>query len=174
MDKILLHICCGVCSSWPVEKLRQDGYEVTGVFYNPNIQPIDEYERRLEAARKACSIQGIELIEAPYDSANWLALTRGLEKEPEGGKRCAVCYRTRLEYTASKAGELGIGRFTTTLSVSPHKDAVLINKIGKESGGAGFKEYNFKKEDGFKKANKFSLGQGLYRQNYCGCVYSRR
>jgi len=174
MNKILLHICCGICSGWSVEKLRQDGYKVTGIFYNPNIQPQEEYERRLEAAKKACAVQDIELINAPYDSGRWLSLTKGSENEPEGGKRCSVCYRMRLEYTALKARELGIEHFTTTLSISPHKDSALINRIGKEIAGECFKEYNFKKEDGFKKSNQFSLTHGLYRQNYCGCVYSIR
>ncbi|MCK9594802.1 MAG: epoxyqueuosine reductase QueH [Candidatus Omnitrophica bacterium] len=174
MNKILLHICCGICSGWPIEKLRQDGYEVTGIFYNPNIHPRDEYERRLEAAKKACFVRGMELISAPYDCERWLSLTEDLKNEPEGGKRCSLCYRLRLEYTALKAKEMGIEYFTTTLSISPHKDSALINRIGIEIAGDGFKEYDFKKADGFKKSNRFSLEHGLYRQNYCGCSYNMR
>jgi predicted adenine nucleotide alpha hydrolase (AANH) superfamily ATPase len=174
MNKILLHICCGICSSAAIQKLQEDSFEVIGLFYNPNIAPEEEYRQRLKVAKDVADIFKIKLIEAPYTVENWFAQTKGKEYELEGGKRCEVCYRIRMEYTSRKAGELGIEFFTTTLTISPHKDTKLINRIGKSINAAGFKEYDFKKEEGFKKAIEFAKGHQLYRQNYCGCVYSQK
>lgn len=171
--KILLHICCGVCASSVVERLKKERVEVTGFFYNPNIHPEEEYKRRLEVAQQVARILNFPLIEGAYDNENWFKLTTGLEDEPEGGRRCEVCFRMRLEKTREKASELGIPYFTTTLTVSPHKNAMLINKIGKELGKGSFIERDFKKMDGAKLAMDFAKRHNLYRQNYCGCSGSR-
>jgi epoxyqueuosine reductase len=172
MKKVLLHICCGICAGWAIEKLIQDGYVVVGFFYNPNIHPPEEYSKRLEVAQEVARHYQIELIEGIYNSDRWQALIATLENEPEGGRRCEVCFRMRLAAAAVQAADLKVDFITTTLTISPHKDAVLINKIGKCIAPQGFLEYNFRKEDGFKKANTFAREHNLYRQHYCGCRYS--
>ena len=169
---VLLHICCGICASWAIEKLKADGHQVTGYFYNPNIFPKEEYELRLSVAQDVCKAQSISLIEGPYDPALWALAVSGLEKEPEGGARCLKCYEMRLLKTAAAAKQDGIEFITTTLTISPHKDAAVINKIGKTVASQMFLVYNLKKEDGFKKANEFAKKNNLYRQHYCGCEYS--
>ncbi|MFA6383749.1 MAG: epoxyqueuosine reductase QueH [Candidatus Omnitrophota bacterium] len=174
MKRVLLHICCGICASWSIEKLKLDGYDVTGFFYNPNIQPVEEYQRRLQVARDVCAAYGIALIEGVYDPDLWQTRVSGLEQEPEGGTRCEVCYRVRLAATAARSGQAGIEFIATTLTISPHKDEEVINKIGISVASQAFLKYNFKKEDGFKKANEFAKNKGLYRQHYCGCSYSVR
>jgi len=173
MSKIvLLHICCGICASSPVERLRGDGFEVVGFFYNPNIYPAEEYQRRMEVVKRVSHILNLRLIEGDHDPNPWLDLTKGLEDEPEGGQRCSVCFQMRLEETWKKACELHVPYFTTTLSVSPHKDSLVINRIGSKIDDTAFLAYNFKKQDGFKRAMEFSGQHSLYRQGYCGCVYS--
>lgn len=171
-NEILLHICCGICAGWSVEKLRQDGFEVRGFFYNPNIYPEHEYKKRLEVARTIAHQLSFELIEGHYDQDNWLYLTEHLKTEPEGGKRCEVCFRMRLAKTNDKAKELNIPFFTTTLTISPHKNASVINKTGKELNRKNFVEYDFKKKGGFKKTMEMAKKFNLYHQHYCGCVYS--
>jgi predicted adenine nucleotide alpha hydrolase (AANH) superfamily ATPase len=172
MGKVLLHICCGICSGYPVEKLRSDGFEVVGFFYNPNIEPREEYDLRLNAATKLAAELKFELITGAYEPGTWHSRVQGLAQEKEGGKRCGVCFRMRLERTCAKARELRCGNFTSTLTVSPHKDARLIHEIG-ASLGSGFLAYDFKKEDGFKKSSGFAREHDLYRQHYCGCVFSK-
>lgn len=174
MKTVLLHICCGVCSSSVVERLRQEGFKVTGFFYNPNIHPEEEYKRRLEATRQVSQILDFPLIEGAYDKENWFEATKGLKDEPEGGKRCEICFKMRLEQTYKKSCQIDADCFTTTLSVSPHKNVLMINKIGKELDKKRFLDYDFKKRDGFKLAAKFSKKHNLYRQDYCGCVYSMK
>jgi epoxyqueuosine reductase len=169
---VLLHICCGICASWSIEKLKADGHQVTGFFYNPNIFPKQEYMRRLAVALQVCKAQGISLIEGPYDPAEWASAVTGLEKEPEGGARCLKCFEMRLLKTAKRAKQLRMEFIATTLTISPHKDAEVINRTGKSIAPGVFLEYNFKKEDGFKKANEFAKDHDLYRQHYCGCQYS--
>lgn len=171
MKKILLHICCGVCAGAVVQKLRTDGYRVTGYFYNPNIFPEEEYDRRVEVVRGASRLLKFELIKGVHENSYWLEQVRGLEEEKEGGKRCLVCFQIRLQKTAEKARELGIEYFTTTLSVSPHKDVREINRIGGELSQR-FLPYDFKKQDGFKKTMDFAKEHDFYRQNYCGCEFS--
>jgi predicted adenine nucleotide alpha hydrolase (AANH) superfamily ATPase len=173
MQKVLLHICCGVCASSPVEKLRKDGFHVTGYFYNPNIYPQEEYIKRLEWARNVAFVLEYELVEGKYDSSYWLEGVKGGEPEPEGGKRCCSCFELRLRETWRKAKELCIDYFTTTLTISPHKDSTAINCIGKSISQSSFLKYDFKKEEGFKKAIDFAKERRLYRQNYCGCIFSR-
>ncbi|HOW43274.1 MAG TPA: epoxyqueuosine reductase QueH [Candidatus Omnitrophota bacterium] len=169
--KILLHICCGICSSAAIQTLQEEGMEVVGYFYNPNIYPREEYERRLAVARQVAATFGIALVEGEYDSDSWDTAVTGLEGEPEGGRRCSVCFALRLRATSRKAQEMGIMQIATTLSISPHKDAELINALGKEIDPAAYKEYNFKKKDGFKKTIDFAKAHQLYRQHYCGCRF---
>ncbi len=172
MVGILLHICCGICACGCIEKLKKDGFEVTGFFYNPNIYPFEEYQKREKGVKTVSQIMGFDLLEGYYNVDEWFRLTEMLKDEPEGGKRCEICFRLRLEKTHQQTEILNIPFFTTTLTVSPHKCSKLINKIGKEIGGGYFIEYDFKKNDGFKKAIISSKSYNLYQQNYCGCVYS--
>ncbi len=174
MKKVLLHICCGVCASWPIEKLKIDGFSVTGFFHNPNIQPEEEYQTRLEAAEEATAKLGMELIQGSYDRENWFNQIKGLENEPEGGKRCLACYRFRLQHTYNEVRKLSFDYFTTTLSISPHKDSQAINEIGKSVSLENFLKYDFKKDNGFEKAMAFSKKHNLYRQHYCGCIFSQK
>jgi len=174
MKFVLLHICCGICSSWAIQKLKDDGFQVTGFFYNPNIEPENEYLKRLEVAGKVVDLLKIRFIEGSYDSEKWAESVKGFEDEPEGGKRCTLCFKMRLEQTFIKAKEIGADHFATTLSISPHKNTDVINQIGRTIGGECFLGYDFKQQDGFKKANSFSKEQKLYRQNYCGCLFSIR
>lgn len=173
LKKVLLHICCGVCAGAVVQKLQADGFEVTGFFYNPNIYPEEEYKQRLEVVREASRLLGFELIAGPYDNLVWQEQIKGLEEEPEGGKRCQACFRMRLRKTAEKAQELGIEHLASTLSVSPHKNVQEINAIGQELS-TGFLPYDFKKQDGFKKTMDFAKEHNFYRQHYCGCVFSKK
>ena len=174
MESVLLHICCGICSSWAVERLKEDGFGVTGFFYNPNIQPENEYLKRLEVAGKVADLLKIRFVEGSYDSEKWAESVKGFEDEPEGGKRCPLCFKMRLEKSFKMAKELEADYFATTLSISPHKNTDIINQTGKVVGGEFFLGYDFKQQGGFKKANTFSKEQKLYRQNYCGCVFGKR
>ena len=174
--KCLLHCCCAPCFTHPY-RLLSDSYRVTAFFYNPNIQPEKEYRAREEEIRRLAQKWGAALSVGEYDAGRWFGRVEGLEEEPENGARCAVCYRMRLEKTAEKAKALGFERFATTLSISPHKDADIINRIGDEIGaeyGLAFHRANFKKKDGFKTSCRISAEEGLYRQDYCGCIFSRR
>ncbi len=173
---MLLHVCCAPCSTHVIETLR-DEYDLLCFFYNPNIHPDEEYERRLGEMCRYAAKTGIMFIPGKYDPERWLALTESLKEEKEGGKRCDVCYRVRLEETARFAQKAGCDRFATTLSISPRKKASVINRIGEELAEThelAFMEADFKKGDGFKRSVELSKGEGMYRQDYCGCVYSRR
>lgn len=174
--RLLLHICCGPCAGHCIEELKKEG-EVLGLFYNPNIHPQEEYVRRLENARHICDVLGVELIDADYEVNSWFKAVSGLEGEPEGGLRCEVCFRMRLERAAEFASSRGCDAFTTTLTVSPHKNAELIHRIGDEVGeryAVKFRHDIFRKKDGFKKSMEIAHRHGLYRQNYCGCIFSKR
>ena len=173
---LLVHVCCAPDAAYVIGLLR-DGYDVAAFFSNSNIQPADEYERRLEEARKAAGLLGVRLIEDVYDPAEWTRVTSKLRHEPEKGRRCDVCYAFRLERTARRASELGFGGFTTVMSLSPWKKAAVLNRIGKMFGRrhrVEFLEADFKKKDGFRKSVALSRELHLYRQDYCGCLYSRR
>ncbi len=172
--EILLHICCGICAGHSVEYLRDKRFEIKGFFYNPNIYPLEEYKRRLEVAQTVAQNLGFELIEGPYEENDWLRETSKLKDEPEGGKRCSVCFGMRLIKTSDKANQLNIPYFTTTLTISPHKNTSVINKIGKQINQQYFLEYDFKKKDGFRKTMEFAKRLNLYRQDYCGCIYSMK
>jgi predicted adenine nucleotide alpha hydrolase (AANH) superfamily ATPase len=171
--KIVLHICCGVCAASVAERLLAEGHQVMGFFYNPNIHPMQEYTRRLDTAHKVAKELGFQLEEGPYVPENWFIETDSLKDEPEGGKRCEVCFRFRLSKTYLYMLDSGYDAFTTTLTVSSHKSAELINKIGQEIGEDKFLARNFKKKEGFKRSIELAKQWELYRQNYCGCIYSR-
>jgi predicted adenine nucleotide alpha hydrolase (AANH) superfamily ATPase len=149
--------------------------QVSGFFSNSCIEPRGEYYKRLEDARKLAKIQGIELIEDEYLPESFLSIAKGLEKEPERGKRCLKCFEYRMRLTAEKAKALGFDKFATTLTVSPHKDADFINRTGEKLAWEFDIEYlatNFKKQAGFQRSVELSKQYGLYRQDYCGCRFS--
>ncbi|MCD4664850.1 MAG: epoxyqueuosine reductase QueH [Bacteroidales bacterium] len=176
MTKLLLHTCCAPCVTVPIERLKSE-YNITSFFYNPNIHPEAEYRQRLLELKKLLNTLKTKSIIHNYDSDRWFEFVKGLENEPEGGKRCAVCFRMRLEQTALFAKQEGFDVFTTVLSISPHKNATLLNQIGNELAKqhqVQFLEANFKKQNGFKRSIELSKKYNLYRQNYCGCIYSRR
>ena len=176
-NKILIHACCGICSGYPIALLKEMGYEPIVFFCNPNLDTKEEFERRLEAQKVVCMYHWVELIVEDYNHAMFLSTVKGLEKEPERGKRCDKCFELRLTETAKKAAELGISKFTTSLVISPHKNFEKILEIGSAAAGKYLPlEYvaiNFKKKDGFLKTNKLSKELGIYRQNYCGCEFSK-
>jgi len=174
--KLLVHVCCAPDAAYVIGLLRES-YDVTGFFSNSNIQPAEEYGRRLGEARKVAGILGVRLIEDVYDPSLWTRITHKLRNEPEKGRRCDVCYAFRLERTARTASGLGFDVYTTIMSLSPWKKAAALNRIGKMLGrrhGVNFLEADFKKKDGFRKSVALSKDLNLYRQDYCGCLYSRR
>ncbi|MGD9015485.1 MAG: epoxyqueuosine reductase QueH [Candidatus Omnitrophota bacterium] len=173
MQKILLHICCGICASSVVQKLNRENFSVVGFFYNPNIHPESEYHHREEIARQVSRILKFELVSGVYDKHTWFQATQGLENEPEGAGRCLACFKLRLEESQKKADQMNISKFATTLTVSPHKNTSIINDIGRAISPSGFLAYDFKKDGGFRLAIEFAKRYNLYRQNYCGCVYSK-
>jgi epoxyqueuosine reductase len=170
-ETILLHVCCAPCSTAVVERLQEQGYDVNLFFSNSNIHPKEEYEKRLEEARKIASIKGLELIVDQYDHQSWLYHIQGLENEPERGKRCLKCFEYNLGRTAVMAQQLGIPGFTTTLTVSRHKPSREIFSIG--STLQGFLALDFKKQDGYARSIALAKQLELYRQGYCGCEFSR-
>jgi len=175
MKKLLLHICCGPCATHVMELLRGEGYDVTGYFYNPNIHPEDEYHARLDAARIVAEITGIRLIEGVYNPAVFFEAVKGLEDEPENGARCTVCYRLRLAETASCAAGLAFDAWASTLTAGPQKKAAVIDPIGLMEGeraGVPFVTGDWKKKDGFRRSCELTREYGIYRQHYCGCVFS--
>jgi len=172
--KTVLHICCGICAAGVAERLISEGHQVIGFFYNPNIHPLEEYNRRLEVARKIAEELNFPLEVAPYTPEEWFEETKSLENEPEGGRRCEVCFRLRLKRAYLCMEDCEGDAFTTTLTISPHKSATVINKVGQEIGGGRFLVRDFKKKEGFKRAMELAKKWTLYRQDYCGCIYSMR
>ena len=171
---LLLHICCAPCATHTVELLKKD-FCLTGLFYNPNIQPEMEFNRRKDEAQRLASLMNFNLICQHEGQAEWFESVKGLEKEPEGGKRCSICYEFRLDKAARFAKENGFTWLATTLTISPHKKATIINEIGKtvsEKYGLNFFAADFKKKDGFKISCELSEKYQLYRQDYCGCLFS--
>ena len=177
---LLLHSCCAPCSSY-VLKYLSDYFKITLLYYNPNIFPKEEYDKRVaEQIRliKELPVRyPIEFLEGKYEPQDFFDAVKGLENEPEGGERCMVCYEMRLREAAIYAAQGGYDYFTTTLSISPLKNAQKINEIGEKLG----REYNvkhlpsdFKKKEGYKQSVELSAQYDLYRQNFCGCVYSKR
>jgi len=172
--KIVLHICCGVCAAGVVERLTSEGHEVLGLFYNPNIHPLEEYERRLEATYKVAKELNFPLEVPPYTPEEWFTETTSLENEPEGGRRCEACFKLRLKKAYLYLKDYEWDAFTTTLTVSPSKSADVINQVGQEIGGDRFLVRDFKKKAGFQRATEMAKKWTLYRQNHCGCIYSMR
>lgn len=170
--KVLLHICCAVCATYCLQRLRQEGYEVSGYFYNPNIQPEEEYLRRLRETRKLARAENFPLIVGDYNLDDWFAQIKGWEKEPEGGRRCLRCFSLRLKKAAEVAKKKSFSAFTTTLTISPHKNAQAINETGGNIGKGLFLPRDFKKQDGFKRTQELSKQYNFYHQDYCGCIYS--
>ncbi len=174
-NKIIIHACCGVCFAYPLLYLRELGYEPVVYFFNPNIYPMEEHERRYKELEKYCRVNGVELIKESFNHERFLSEVRGLENEPERGIRCQKCFYLRLLQTAKTAKKSDIFKMTTTLTVSPHKISSDIFKEGKKAQketGIEFLEFDFKKKDGFKKTSKIACDFGMYRQNYCGCEFS--
>jgi predicted adenine nucleotide alpha hydrolase (AANH) superfamily ATPase len=174
--KLLLDVCCGPCSTHVIEEMKKK-YDIALFFPNSNIYPKEEYTLRFENAMKVANNHKLKLISSCYDHKDWLLFVKGLEDEPERGKRCEKCFEYRFDKTANYCSDNGYNAFTTTLTVSPFKDHDKINKIGKKIGAKydiEFLECNFKKSEGYNKSKKYSIDLGLYRQNYCGCEFSMR
>ena len=193
--RLLLHSCCAPCSSYVMEYLREH-FRITVFYYNPNITSKEEYgyrlseeKRLIEAYNRQVETQDfegmnstpkaekIEILECPYDPENYLKAVKGYENCPEGGDRCGICYEMRLRKTAEAAREGGYDCFTTTLTISPLKNAARLNEIGERVGaeyGIAFLPSDFKKKNGFKRSIELSAQFDLYRQNYCGCGFSKR
>lgn len=176
---LLLHSCCAPCSSYVLEYLSAF-FNITLFYYNPNISPKEEFDKRINElnrlVREMLPQSGIKIIEGKYDPETFFELSQGLENEPERGKRCMLCYRLRLEESAKQAKALGMDYFTTTLSISPLKNADALNSIGEALAltyGIPYLVSDFKKRNGYKRSIELSNEYNLYRQNYCGCIYSK-
>ncbi len=172
--KVALHICCAVCAAGAAERLMQEGHQVQGFFSNSNIHPEEEYRKRLENARKVASELSFPLTEDFYAPDEWFKAAAELENEPEGGQRCPVCFRMRLARSYRFMLQSGCDVLTTTLTMGPNKSAALIGRIGEEIAGDKFLKQDFKKREGFKRASELARNFDLYRQNYCGCLFSLR
>ncbi len=180
VKSILLHSCCAPCSSHVIDTLTKY-FDITILYYNPNIEPYEEYERRKEEEKRFIreypNVNKLDIIDCDYDNDKFISMSKGLENEPERGARCIKCYYLRMDYTANKCKELGYDYFGTTLTVSPYKDSNKLNEIGESLE----KKYNvnylysdFKKNNGYKHSIELSKEYNLYRQDYCGCKYSKR
>ncbi len=177
---LLLHACCAPCSSAVLERLGNI-FKITILYYNPNITDKEEYDKRLEEIHKFIekfeTKYKIDIIDGRYDKNEFFEMAQGLENEPEKGKRCYKCYNLRLEETAKIAKEKNFDYFTTTLSLSPYKNSNWINEIGENLKDKYQVEYlysDFKKKNGYKRSIELSKEYNLYRQNYCGCIYSKK
>ena len=190
VPKLFLHSCCAPCSSYVLEYLSQY-FQITVFYYNPNIYPEEEYLKRVEEqkhfiqrfqqdmlqAGKGSICHKIEFLEGSYEKDKFYQMAHGMEELPEGGERCFRCYELRLREAAEHARELGMDYFTTTLSISPLKNARKLNEIGErlaEEYGVSYLTSDFKKRDGYKRSVELSREYGMYRQDYCGCIFSMR
>lgn len=180
VPRLLLHSCCAPCSSYTLEYLSQY-FEITVFYYNPNIHPAEEFKRRVAEQKHLISElptkHPVSLIVGDYDPKEFYDAVKGLEHIPEGGERCFACYRLRLEKTAALAKEQGFDYFTTTLSISPYKNAPKLNEIASELGeiySVSALPADLKKREGYKRSVELSKQYGLYRQDYCGCIFSQR
>lgn len=178
VPSLLLHSCCGPCSSYVLEYLSQY-FRITVFYYNPNIYPSDEFyfreSEQEELIGRMPSKNPISFMSAPYEPKTYYSAISGHEKDPERGERCTICYGMRLEETAKKAKENGFDYFTTTLSISPYKDAQRLNELGRimaEKYGVKYLFSDFKKREGYKRSVELSRKYDMYRQDYCGCVFS--
>ncbi len=174
MKKVLLHVCCGVCAIYCIERLEAEGYYVESFFFNPNIYPEEEYLKRKKAAEEVSAITKTKISEGPYEQTLWFSECQDYKDSKEGKERCLICYRLRLVATQKEARNRGFDFFTTTLTVSPHKDSKIITSLGQKIDLPAFLSIDFKKQDGFKKTLELAKKYNLYRQKYCGCVYSIR
>ena len=192
---LLLHSCCAPCSSYVLEYLREH-FRITVFYYNPNITAVEEYRYRLaeekrlieaynlqvetrnfEGMNSTAEAMKIDILEAPYDPEDYLEAVKGYEDCPEGSQRCWICFEMRLRKSAEAASKGGFDYFTTTLTISPLKNAAKLNEIGERVGaeyGVHFLPSDFKKKDGYKRSISLSKQFDLYRQNYCGCAFSKR
>lgn len=177
---LLLHSCCAPCSSYVLEYLSKY-FKISIFFYNPNIYPLEEYSRRVTEQKgliTALKVKNqINFIEGRYDTESFYNLSKGLEEEREGGQRCFKCYELRLKEAAVIAKEQDYDYFTTTLSISPHKNSQILNQIGKKLSEEYDVKYlysDFKKKEGYKRSIELSSQFNLYRQDYCGCIFSKR
>ncbi len=173
---MLLHSCCGPCSTVVIERLKEN-YDLTVFYYNTNIEPKEEYEKRKIEQQKVCQHFGVPFVDFDYNNADWRKFVEGLENEKEGGARCEKCFIFRLRTTGFCAKEQNFDIFATTLSVSPHKNTNLINKVGEEISkecGVEFLPESFKKKDGYLRSINLAKELELYRQNYCGCLFAKR
>ena len=180
---LFLHSCCAPCSSYCLEYLSKY-FQITVFYYNPNIFPSEEYEDRVNEQERLIRelneggvLHPIRLVKGTYRPEEFYEAVKGLEKEPEGGARCTECFKLRLYESARLAKEGGFDYFTTTLTISPLKDAERLNQIGEEAGerlGVRFLNSDFKKKNGYKRSIEMSKEHDLYRQDYCGCVYSKQ
>ncbi len=179
VPRLLLHSCCAPCSSYVLEYLS--GYfSITLFYFNPNIYPPEEYEKRVEEQARLIEEQPhlypVTLLKGEYDPRRFFEAAKGHEKDREGGERCFRCYELRLREAAEMAAEGGYDYFTTTLSISPLKNAEKLNEIGEKAAeefGVAYLPSDFKKKGGYQRSVELSREYGLYRQNFCGCVYSR-
>ncbi len=176
---LLIHACCAPCSSYVLEYLSQY-FHIIILYYNPNITSVEEYNYRLSEEKRLIDElpvkYPVKLIAGDYNPESFFDAVKGLEREPEGGKRCEVCFELRLREAAEKCREIGADYFLTTLTISPLKNAELINSIGEklaEEYGVKYLPSDFKKKNGYKRSIELSREYDLYRQNYCGCVFSR-
>lgn len=179
-DSLLLHACCAPCSTACLERLA-NFFKITIFYYNPNITEESEYRKRIEEIKRLLTLINpkykVELLEGNYDPNKFFEMSKGLENEPERGKRCYKCYEMRLVETARIASKLGFNNFCTTLTLSPHKNANWINEIGEKLNNEYNSNYlysDFKKKEGYKRSIELSKEYNLYRQDYCGCIYSKK
>ena len=178
--RLFLHACCAPCSSYVLEYLSEY-FEITVFYYNPNISPKEEYQKRVVEMTRLISEMHfrhpVKLVEGDYHPEEFYEMAKGLEDVPEGGERCFRCYRMRMEETARLAAAGGFDYYTTTLTISPLKNAAKLNEIGEELSGIYHVSHlpsDFKKKNGYKRSVELSAEHGLYRQNYCGCAFSKR
>ncbi len=179
-QRLLLHVCCAPCSSHVLEYLYSQ-YNITAFFYNPNITEEEEYNKRINELKRftaeADFAKSVTICEGDYEPERFWEMSAGLEAEPERGARCYKCYELRMRKTAQYALENGYDIFTTTLSISPHKNAAWINEIGKalsDELGIDYMYSDFKKQNGYLRSIQLSKEYGLYRQDYCGCIFSKK
>lgn len=177
--KLLLHSCCAPCSSYVIEYLSNYFY-ITVLYYNPNIEPIEEYEKRkaeeVRFIKEFKTKYPVNMIDSDYDNSKYHEVIKGLEMEPEGGARCSKCFVLRMEKAAQVAKDNDYDYFGTTLTVSPYKNSQILNNIGKsleEKYNVKYLYSDFKKREGYKRSIELSKIYNLYRQHYCGCLYSK-
>jgi predicted adenine nucleotide alpha hydrolase (AANH) superfamily ATPase len=175
--KLVLHICCAICGAY-LSELLKDRFEIIYYYYNPNIHPEKEYIKRRESVQKLASIYSSEFIEGDYETQEWYSTIAGFEGEPEGGKRCPLCFRMRIAKTATLALAKGATHFTTTLAASPHKNEDIIGAIGADIAterGLAFltmSDFGEPKKEMWTKTRVLAKEHGFYHQNYCGCTFS--